>query len=243
MPASHLIRMSSMQLPQNRPLSEQVCELIENEIIKGTFAVGDKLPTEQELSTQYRVSRTVIREATKILKEKGRLESFVGKGTFVVDRTERGIQSSLDAMLRMNPETSFNYLTEVRELLEPIVAALAALRASDEQIAEMEKAIALMDQSSEDHARQSEFLDSDSKFHTLLAEATGNPIIPMLIKPLGALIRQQQEFMAFEVVGGSVHSQKYHRLIFEAIRLRDAERARAHMEDHIRQVFQDIHDK
>jgi GntR family transcriptional repressor for pyruvate dehydrogenase complex len=235
--------MLSNQLPQNRPLSEQVCELIENEIINGTFAVGDKLPTEQELAVQYRVSRTVIREATKILKEKGRLESFVGRGTFVIDRTERAIQASLNAMLRMNPDASFNYLIEIREILEPAMAALAAMKATDEQVNEMEKAIDQMERSLDDESHKSDFLDSDSKFHTLLAEATGNPIIPMLVTPLGHLIRQQQQFMAFEVVGGSVHSQKYHRLIFEAIKQKDAEKARTHMQEHIRQVFKDIHDK
>jgi len=231
------------QLPQNRPLSEQVCDLIEEEIIKGTFAVGDKLPTEQELSEMYRVSRTVIREATKILKEKGRLESFVGKGTFVVDHTERAIQTSLNSMLRMNPETSFEYLIEIREILEPAMAALAATNATDQQIQEMENAIQQMDQSLQDDAHKGDFLESDSKFHTLLAEATGNPIIPMLVTPLGHLIRQQQQFMAFEVVGGSVHSQQYHRLIFDAIKQRDPEKARSQMYEHIRQVFKDIHDK
>lgn len=234
--------MSLLQFPQNRSLSEQVCDLIENEIIKGTFTVGDKLPTEKELAEMYRVSRTVIREATKILKEKGRLASFVGKGTFVIDETERGIESSLAAMIRMNPETSFNYLIEVREILEPAMAAMAAMKASEEQIKEMQKAVDQMDQSIDDEAHKGKFLDSDSKFHSLLAEATGNPIIPMLVKPLGVLIRQQQQYMAFEVVGGSVHSQKYHKRIFEAIKRRDHETARTEMLEHIRQVFTDIHD-
>lgn len=235
--------MAAFQLPQNKPLSEQVCDLIENEIVKGTFAVGDKLPTENELAEMYRVSRTVIREATKILKQKGRLASFVGKGTFVIDETERGIESSLNAMIRMNPETSFNHLIEVREILEPAMAALAATKANEEQIKELEKAVARMDRSIEDDAHKDDFLDADSKFHGLLAEATGNPIIAMLVKPLGVLIRQQQQYMAFEVVGGSVHSQKYHRQISEAIKQRDPERARMEMLEHIRQVFTDIYDK
>lgn len=235
--------MAALQLPQNKPLSEQVCDLLENEIVKGTFAVGDKLPTEKELAEMYRVSRTVIREATKILKQKGRLASFVGKGTFVIDETERGIESSLNAMIRMNPETSFNHLIEVREILEPAMAALAAAKASEEQIKELEKAVARMDRSIEADAHKDDFLDADSKFHGLLAEATGNPIIAMLVKPLGVLIRQQQEYMAFEVAGGSVHSQKYHRRISEAIKQRDPERARTEMLEHIRQVFTDIYDK
>lgn len=235
--------MATTQLPQNKPLSEQVSDLLENEIIKGTFTVGDKLPTENELAEMYRVSRTVIREATKILKQKGRLASFVGKGTFVIDETERGIESSLSAMIRMNPGSSFNHLIEVREILEPAMAALAAVKANEGQIIEMEKAIARMDRSIEDDADKGDFLEADSRFHSLLAEATGNPIIAMLVKPLGALIRKQQQYMAFEVVGGSIHSQKYHRQIFEAIQQRDPERARTEMLEHIQQVFQDTHDK
>ena len=233
--------MAAVQLPQNKPLSEQVAELIENEIVRGTFTVGDKLPTEHELAGQYQVSRTVIREATKILKEKGRLESFVGKGTYVIDETERGIESSLTAMIRMNPEMSFTYLLEVREILEPAMAALAALRASEAQIAEMQKAVEQMDRSIHDEAQRSNFLESDSKFHSLLAEATGNPLIAMLVKPLGVLIRQQQQFIAFEVIGGSEHSQQYHRRIFEAIQQRDPDKARMEMLEHIHQVFRDIH--
>jgi GntR family transcriptional repressor for pyruvate dehydrogenase complex len=234
---------AATQLPQNKPLSEQVSDLLETEIIKGTFTVGDKLPTENQLAEMYHVSRTVIREATKILKQKGRLASFVGKGTFVIDETERGIESSLNAMIQMNPGTSFNHLIQVREILEPAMAALAAIKASEVQIEAMEKAVARMDRSIEDDAHKGDFLDADSKFHSLLAEATGNPIIAMLVKPLGALIRQQQQYMAFEVVGGSVRSQKYHRQIFEAIQQRDPERARAEMLEHIQQVFQDTHDK
>ena len=233
----------ALQLPQNKPLSEQVCDLIENEIVNGNFSVGDKLPTENELAEMYKVSRTVIREATKILKEKGRLESFVGKGTFVIDKTERGIGSSLSAIVRMNPENSFGYLIEIREILEPEMAALAAVKATDQQIAMMEKAIQQMDQYMDDDAPKEVFLDADSAFHSLLAEATGNPLISTLIKPLGELMRDQQQFMAFKVVGGPKKSQKYHKQIFEAIKNHDADTARAQMRDHIHQVYLDIKDK
>lgn len=235
--------MTSIQLPQNRSLSEQVCELIENEIINGNLIVGAKIPTEKELSEMYKVSRTVIREATKILKEKGRLASFVGKGTFVIDETDRGIGSSLNALIRSNPGDSFENLIQIREILEPEMAALAALNASDEQIAEMQKMIDIMNQSLEDKNLKEDFLKSDYKFHNLLAEATGNPLLTLLVKPLGALMRNQQQFIAFDVVDGPVISQKGHNLIFEAIKNRNPDIARAVMHDHIRQVFLVIHDK
>ena len=229
-------------LPQNKPLSEQVCELIETQIINGVFVVGDKLPTENELAEMYQVSRTVIREATKILKEKGLLESFVGKGTFVVDKTDRGIGSSINAFVRMNPDASYSCLLEVRQMLEPEMAAMAAIKASKEQIAEMHKIINLMDRSLEGIDPIEEFFHADYKFHNLLAESTGNPLVVMLMKPLGMLMRNQQQFHGYHVKGGSNKSQNYHKMILEAIKNRDPEAARTMMRNHIQQVYLDIKD-
>lgn len=227
-------------LPQNKPLSEQVCELIETQIMNGDLVVGDKLPTENELAEIYKVSRTVIREATKILKEKGLLESYVGKGTFVVDKTDRGIGSSINAFVRMNPDVSYGYLLEVRQMLEPEMAALAASKASEEQVIEMQQVINLMDRSLEGIDPLENFLYADHKFHNLLAESTGNPLILMLIKPLGVLMRNQQQFHLYQVKGGPIKSQNYHRAILEAIKNKNPEEARTAMRDHIQQVYRDI---
>lgn len=79
-----LYNMTIPRLPRNKPLYEQVCELIETRIIEGDLRVGEKLPTENEMAEMYQVSRTVIREAIKALTEKGRIETRVAKGTFVV---------------------------------------------------------------------------------------------------------------------------------------------------------------
>ncbi|PKO13466.1 MAG: hypothetical protein CVU39_18855 [Chloroflexi bacterium HGW-Chloroflexi-10] len=233
-------KMAVPQLPQNKPLSDQVCELIEMQIISGQLNVGDKLPTENELSDMYKVSRTVIREATKILKEKGRLESYVGKGTFVVDKTERGIGTSFNAILQMNPDSSFEYLLEVREFFEPEMAALAALKASKEQIDELQQTIDLMDRSLVGIDPIDEFLNADHKFHNLLAEATGNPIIVMIIKSLGEFMRNQQRFMTFNVVGGPQKSQKNHKSILEAIKMHNPDAAKNTMQEHIQQVYHDL---
>jgi len=232
--------MQIIQLPKNKPLSEQVSDLLEAQIISGDFEVGDQIPTEFELSQMYKVSRTVIREATKILKEKGRLESYPGKGTFVVDKIERGIKSTLDAIYQKDPDAGFGYLLEVREIFEPQIAALAALRATPSQIEAMEEAIGLMDKSFKENESFDVVVDADHQFHNLLAEATGNPLLKTIIKPLDILMRNQQQYMTYQVKDGPLNSQKHHKMILKAIKNRKPEDAKKHMLAHIHQINVDI---
>jgi DNA-binding FadR family transcriptional regulator len=235
--------MTNLQLPQNKPLYEQVIELIETEIIGGNFHVGDRLPTEMEWAEKYKVSRTVIREAMKALKEKGWIETHVGKGTFVVDNVSKGVGASIDAFLRMDPDGGFEYLIEVREMLEPEIAELAARRASDYQIKQLEDAINQMSNALDHQNNKELFLAGDFLFHSILAESTGNPLVLMILNPVVNLMRAQQKFHLYHVQGGSYKSQQHHLLILEAIKKKDPAAARKHMHEHIRQVRADINEQ
>lgn len=232
--------MTTTQFPQSKPLYEQVVELIEARIISGEYRLGDQLPTEFEMAAQYRVSRTVIREAMKTLKERGWVDTRVGKGTFLVDNVSRGVGASFDVIVRMNPDQGFEHLIEVRELIEPGIAALAAVRASDQQIQAMRAAVEKMENAIEQASAIDDFLTGDYTFHTLLAQSTGNPLVPSILEPVVTLMRDQQKYHLYRVKGGSVKSQSNHRLIMEAIENRDPEAARQHMLDHIRQVRADV---
>ncbi|TLN28578.1 FadR family transcriptional regulator [bacterium] len=232
--------MTTTQFPQSKPLYEQVVELIEARIISGEYRLGDQLPTEFEMAAQYRVSRTVIREAMKTLKERGWVDTRVGKGTFLVDNVSRGVGASFDVIVRMNPDLGFEHLIEVRELIEPGIAALAAVRASDQQIQAMRAAVEKMENAIEQASAIDDFLTGDYTFHTLLAQSTGNPLVPSILEPVVTLMRDQQKYHLYRVKGGSVKSQNNHRLIMEAIENRDPEAARQHMLDHIRQVRADV---
>lgn len=233
-------KMISPQLPTNRLLSDQVCDLIENQIISGEFSVGDKLPTEIELADLYQVSRTVIREALKALKEKGWLKSRAGKGTYVVANTSRGVDSSLDVILRMNPESGFDHLIEVRECLEPEMAAQAALRAKEEQIQELQNLVDIMERALQGGNALNDFLSADYQFHNKLAEASGNPLMAILIKPLGRLMRDQQHFLTYRATDGLQKLVAQHQRIVLTIKDRHPAAAREEMRKHIRQVKQNI---
>lgn len=228
------------QFPQSKPLYEQVVELIESRIINGEYRLGDQLPTEFELAAQYRVSRTVIREAMKTLKERGWVDTRVGKGTFLVDNVSRGVGASFDVIVRMNPDLGFEHLIEVRELLEPGIAALAAERASAEQIQAMRKAVDQMERATNNPADMDDFLAGDYTFHALMAQATGNPLVPSILQPVVTLMRDQQKYHLYRVKGGYLKSQSHHRQIMDAIEAHDSEAARQAMLGHIRQVSADV---
>lgn len=229
-----------IQFPLNISLTDQVVEIIENQIINKELNVGDKLPTENELAIKYKVSRTVIREAIKILKEKGWVETFIAKGTFVVLNTKKGVRSSFDNAIGIEPKNRFDYLIQVRLIFEPEIAALSALRANEEEIAKMKRAISMMEEALLGEKSIDKFLQNDFTFHITMAESTGNPLIPMILNPVFSLLRDVQEFHLLNVEEGDQKSQHHHRLIMNSIEKHDPSAARLHMYNHIVQLRTDI---
>jgi len=228
-----------LQLPQNTPLYEQVYHLIERQIINGHYSVGDKLPTEKEMAKQYQVSRTVIREALKALKEKGWIETLVAKGSFVTQNIGKGIDSSLSVAVRMQPDRKIEDLLQVRFILEPGIAALAAQQASEKDIENLRFIVNNMDSAIKDIDLNA-FLKWDSEFHSKIAEATANDIVKMILNSVININLDVQSYHLSHVDGGYLNSQKHHKKILKAIELHDSEEARRCMCEHIGQVRFDI---
>jgi GntR family transcriptional repressor for pyruvate dehydrogenase complex len=220
---------------QTSRLYEQIVQQIEESIMKGALKEGDQLPAERELAQQFGVSRTAVREAVKALREKGLVEAYPGRGTFITNGTSHSIRQTLDRMIKIGqPEGTAN-LAEVREILEPEIAALAATRANEENIAAMREAIAVMDSARQD---PDEFIEADLDFHLALAEAASNPLILSLIDSIVGLLREQR-MRIFYVDGGPERGQYHHKRILEAIEHRDSQGARDAMRAHLRQVRAD----
>lgn len=226
--------MKSDPLSSSR-LYEQMAEHIRQQIVDGTVNTGDKLPNERDLAKQYGVSRTVVREAIKTLKQGGLVEVRAGLGTFVVNDTGKALQQTFDLMLALGNQESLADIIEIRELLEPGIAALAALRATDEDITRMETAIQLMDDNIENIE---EYTAEDHSFHLCLAKATQNHIIPHFIASIVDLLQELRKTIA-NTSGARERGQMHHRNILNAIRQRDAEAARLAMDAHLRQVRRD----
>jgi GntR family transcriptional repressor for pyruvate dehydrogenase complex len=216
-------------------LYEQIVQQIEDTILKGNLKPGDQLPAERDLAEQFGVSRTAVREAVKALREKGLVEAYTGRGTFVTNGTLHAIRQSLDLMVKIGQADGATQLVEVREILEPEIAALAAERAEEQHLAALREAVAIMDASLEDAEA---FIEADLDFHLALAEAAGNPIILSLIDSIVGLLREQR-LGTFETPGGPQRGQYYHRRILAAIETRNAEQARSEMRAHLQQVRDD----
>jgi len=126
-------------------------------------------------------------------------------------------------------------LAEVRAILEPEIAALAAIRAEEPDIATMREAVAVMDRSLSDGDA---FIEADLDFHLSLAEAAANPLILSLIDSIVGLLREQR-MRVFKVAGGAERGQFHHKRILEAVERRDSEKARQAMRAHLQQVRED----
>jgi len=223
------------KLVRTSRLYEQILQQIEDAILKGTLKPGDQLPAERDLAQQFGVSRTAVREAVKALREKGLVEAYSGRGTFVTDGTSQAVRQSLDLMMKIGQPGGTTHLAEVRAILEPEIAALAAVRAEEEDIATMREAVAVMDRSGLDGDA---FIEADLDFHLSLAEAAANPLILSLIDSIVGLLREQR-MRVFKVDGGPERGQLHHKRILEAVERRDSEKAREAMRAHLQQVRED----
>ena len=216
-------------------LYEQIVQQVEESIHKGGMKPGDQLPPERELAQQFGVSRTAVREAVKALREKGLVEAYHGRGTFITDGTSYSMRQSLDRMLKVGQGEGSGFLAEVREILEPEIAAMAATRSDAEDLASMREQVGIMDQARKD---PDAVIEADLDFHLALAEAAANPIILSLIDSIVGLLREQRMGI-FQVEGGPDRGQYHHKRILEAIVHKDPVGAREAMKAHLRQVRED----
>jgi GntR family transcriptional repressor for pyruvate dehydrogenase complex len=227
-----------MYLPiQSERLYERIVSQIEQRIVAGDLKVGDQLPSEHELAEQFAVSRTAVREAVKALRQKGLVEIRPGRGTFITDGTTDSIRNSFGMLIKFGGKNGSMNLVEVREILEPEIAALAATRITDEYITAMQDAVKTMETAtSSDNVDV--FVEADLDFHLALADGTQNPFILILMDSIIELLREQRKRIGL-AKGGLKRGQIHHKKILDAITRRDPQAARQAMQDHLQQVRED----
>ena len=215
---------------------EQITEQIEQLILSGKLRSGDRLPTERELAEQFQASRTAVREAMKTLAQKGLVDMRPGRGTVVIDGTSRAMRHSLGLMIRVRQAGSESNLVEVREILEPEIAALAAARATEEHFDALREAVQIMDASLDD---ADTYIAADNDFHRALAKATQNDLILTFVDSIVDLLSEQRKHI-FSVSGGSSRGQMHHKTLLAAIQSHDPDAARVAMRAHLQQVRADV---
>jgi GntR family transcriptional regulator, transcriptional repressor for pyruvate dehydrogenase complex len=214
-------------------LVQGVVDLLGKQILTGQLAPDQPMPPEGQLSSQLGVSRTVIREAMRILGARGLVEVSQGKLPRVKPADPAHVVDSLTTFLQ-RADHSLLHLIEVRLQLETAIAALAAKRATAEQIAAMEEMNRLL----VGQGTLDQRIDADLRFHSLLAEATQNPVFGVLLEPLAHLMRLSRKATLSRT--GAERAVAGHLAILEAIRQGDPEAARRAMYEHLAMAEQDL---
>ena len=166
---------------QAKTLAEQVADGIMNLIQETPYKAGDKLPTEKELCESTGAGRNTVREALKILASRNVLEIRQGAGTFVSEK--QGIPDDPLGFSMVNDHVKLTKdLLQVRIMLEPQIAALAAQCAKEHEIKELEEILEEMEAAMK---KREDYSELDTKFHTKIAQCTHNIVMENLLPVIG----------------------------------------------------------
>jgi GntR family transcriptional regulator, transcriptional repressor for pyruvate dehydrogenase complex len=212
-------------------LSEAAFEKLVESLIQGSWKEGDRIPPERELCQKLGIGRASLREALKALELIGMLESKVGDGTFVCPRSEFLSRPLLWAITGTD-RSELRDIVEARRLLEEDIAALAAERATTEELRLIEEAVEDFRINIDTPAAA---LEADMKFHLAVARAAHNEILRNSVQLLRNLMKHWL-LLKLQVPRAAAMVLQQHEAIFSAIRYRDAGLARSLMSEHLTQM-------
>jgi GntR family transcriptional repressor for pyruvate dehydrogenase complex len=210
---------------------EEIVRQVKQLIAEGKLKSGDQLPPERDLAEKFMVSRTSVREALRALQSRGLLEIRAGEGTFVRDISVETLIEPL-ALVILPHREAVGELFEARRLIEPAIAALAARRATPEDIAEMTR---ILEEQSKEIAQGRTGLSQDAAFHGAMAASAHNRAISRIDGALMDLLTQSRE-ESLHTPGRPTRSHQDHQRILEAIRRRDEVGAHRAVLDHLAAV-------
>jgi len=212
---------------------EQVLRQIQEQISSGRLKPGDKLPPERELAERFQVSRSSIRDAIQALQVLRLVRSRQGGGTAVCEISAESLVSPLSQALSGKQEL-VTELMEARKMIEPALAARAAVKATEEEIGRLED---LLRRQEERTRRGEPIIEEDSDFHYTIALAARNSVVRRMVDMLMDLLRETRA-RGMQVPGRPARSLAGHRRVVAAIRRRDPRAAQAAMLRHIREIEQ-----
>lgn len=210
---------------------EQIVRQIQGAIRDNALSEGDRLPTERELAETFGVSRSVVREAIKVLSAQGMVESRQGSGLYVRNRPIESVSRAI--VLSVSPDLmSVDRLFEFRKMLEVDAARLAATRATPEQIAAIERSIEGYRPASDGGPNWESFAPVDNAIHAQIAEAAGNPYLAVMVESVRELMQDIVPLIA-DHPGSIDEAMRHHRRILDAIAARDPALAGSEMDAHV----------
>ncbi len=212
-----------------------VAEALVDRILSNVYPENSLLPTERELCTDMGVSRTVVREAIKLIETQRLVRIEHGRGTIVQPPDPGLVKDSLELLLRRGGH-AMEDLMEARKIIEVGMAGLAAERRTDTNLQAMQRCIETM------RTKPGEpegYVEADVEFHSEIARAARNPLFALLINALAGPLRKSriESFSGPSMVRLRV---RQHEQIFNAIEKQDVATAQAAMSGHLSDTEKDL---
>ncbi len=211
-------------------ISDQVYEQLKEQLINGVWKPGDKIPSENELVALFNVSRVTVRQALSKLITLGLLETKLGEGTFVKEITPGVYMKEMIPYIYLNKD-SFREVLEFRLVIEVETAGIAAEKITEKDIARLEKCLNRMIEFKDELEK---YVHEDLHFHMIIAKSTKNSLIIQVNNIVREIIRETIKNVTEEI--GIEVGLKYHKLLIDSFKQRDAEMAKKMMREHLQQA-------
>ncbi len=215
-----------------------VIQYIKSGILSGRLLPGQRLPPERALAETLGIGRNSVREALRTLDILGVISSSQGSGNYISCHFDRSLTEAMSIMLFMQ-RLSYRQVSELRCAVETQAAALAAERIAPRTVAKLQKIVSRL-AAEEDESVSAEL---DKELHMTVAEASGNPLIVMVLRSLSNTLDLFISELRHEIRTREQSSpalQKAHEQIVSSLRCRDAQAARRAMNEHFRIVDEAI---
>jgi GntR family transcriptional repressor for pyruvate dehydrogenase complex len=210
-----------------------IFEKLQDRIRGGDWLPGERIPSITHLAQEFKVGSGSIREALRSLQSIGLVKIEHGSGVYVLGTRPA---TELSSHFLNVGDGLVIALAEARRLLEPELASLAAERATDQELIEIEDVVRQMEENSQ---QGQDFADLDVSFHRLIAQAARNPILYQTMEGVSALFLESRRAILLDP-DALLRAQRYHALIAEALKLRNPPQARLLMQGHMNSMFDEV---
>ena len=214
-------------------LYNNIFEELQQRIRHGDWLPGDRLPSITQLAKEFQVGAGTIREALRSLQSIGLIKIEHGSGVYI---TGARPSTELSSHFQKVGDGLLLALAETRRILEPELASLAAERGTDEELTEIE---GLVRQMEEEDKNGNDFAELDVLFHRQIAHAARNPILYQTMEGVSDLFLESRRAILLDP-NALLRALRYHALIAEALKLRNAPQARLLMQGHMNSMLDEV---
>ncbi|MDE7015799.1 MAG: FadR family transcriptional regulator [Kineothrix sp.] len=217
-------------------LYESIADNLEQMILNDSSQIGQRLPSEQTLAENFGVSRNVVRESLKILKERHLVSLRTGEGAYIEKPDNRSLTELLNRIILLD-NVEHGAVMEVRRIIETEACRLAAERNAPEAFDVLDEINASMMKYKEDIEKR---ISLDIQFHITIAKLSHNPLLELFAQSMANLLAPILR-TALIPEGGNENGIEFHKQIIATLRSQDGEKAEKLMRQHLEESVENYY--